>query len=161
MLVGLLTQESTTFEGKYYQLKDARNEPKGPQQPHPPICIGGGGEKRTLRTAARYAQHWNFGGGHARRVRAQARHPATPHCADIGRDPEEITLSSHVPLGENGEIGPAIETTAALEEVGLDLAIFYLRPPLSPAYSARWPRRPPRWPEPRPSSVIQRSSSGF
>ncbi|MBO0881523.1 MAG: LLM class F420-dependent oxidoreductase, partial [Mycobacterium sp.] len=63
VLVGMLTQEATTFDGAYYQLKDARCEPKGPQQPHPPICIGGSGEKRTLRTTARYAQHWNFVGG--------------------------------------------------------------------------------------------------
>ncbi|MGC7327532.1 LLM class flavin-dependent oxidoreductase, partial [Mycobacteroides abscessus subsp. abscessus] len=38
VLKGLLTQETTTFDGKFYQLKDARNEPKGPQQPHPPFC---------------------------------------------------------------------------------------------------------------------------
>jgi alkanesulfonate monooxygenase SsuD/methylene tetrahydromethanopterin reductase-like flavin-dependent oxidoreductase (luciferase family) len=63
VLVGLLTREMTIFDGTYYQLKDERCEPKGPQQPHPPICIGGSGEKRTLRTTARYAQHWNFGGG--------------------------------------------------------------------------------------------------
>src|ERR1700710_1039281 len=44
VLVGLLTQETTSFDGKYYQLEDARNEPKGPQRPHPPICIGGSGE---------------------------------------------------------------------------------------------------------------------
>jgi F420-dependent oxidoreductase-like protein len=55
VLVGLLTREMTTLDGTYYQLKDARCEPKGPQQPHPPICIGGSGEKRTLRTTARYA----------------------------------------------------------------------------------------------------------
>ena len=48
VLIGLLSQETTTFDGKFYQLKDARNEPKGPQKPHPPICIGGSGEKRTL-----------------------------------------------------------------------------------------------------------------
>lgn len=57
VLIGLLSQESTTFDGEYYQLTDARNEPKGPQHPHPPICIGGSGEKRTLRTVAKYAQH--------------------------------------------------------------------------------------------------------
>ncbi|BCI92565.1 hypothetical protein NIIDMKKI_77710 [Mycobacterium kansasii] len=44
VLTGLLSQETTNFDGKYYQLKDARNEPKGPQRPHPPICIGGSGE---------------------------------------------------------------------------------------------------------------------
>jgi F420-dependent oxidoreductase-like protein len=131
VLVSLLSNESTTFDGTYYQLKDARNEPKGPQQPHPPICIGGGGEKRTLRTAARYAQHWNYGGGSPEEFERK-RDILYAHCADIGRDPKEITLSSHVPLGENAEIGPAIETAAAMKEVGLDLAIFYLRSPLKP-----------------------------
>ena len=63
VLIGLLSQDTTTFDGKYYQLKDARNEPKGPQKPHPPICIGGSGEKRTLPITARYADHWNFVGG--------------------------------------------------------------------------------------------------
>ena len=53
VLVSLLSEETTDFEGKYYHLKGARNEPKGPQRPHPPICIGGGGEKRTLRITAR------------------------------------------------------------------------------------------------------------
>ena len=63
VLIGLLSQDTTDFDGKYYQLKAARNEPKGPQRPHPPICIGGSGEKRTLRITAKYAQHWNFVGG--------------------------------------------------------------------------------------------------
>ena len=73
VLTSLLSKETTNFDGKYYQLKDARNEPKGPQRPHPPICIGGSGEKRTLRITARYAEHWNFVGGTARGVRTQAR----------------------------------------------------------------------------------------
>ena len=63
VLTSLLSEETTDFDGKYYQLKGARNEPKGVQRPHPPICIGGSGEKRTLRITARYAQHWNFVGG--------------------------------------------------------------------------------------------------
>lgn len=58
VLTGLLSpQESTTFKGRYYELIDARCNPKPVQQPHPPICIGGNGERRTLRTAARFAQH--------------------------------------------------------------------------------------------------------
>ena len=60
VLTGLLSpQETTTFKGRYYQLTDARCNPK-PVQPHLPICVGGSGEKRTLRTTARFAQHWNF-----------------------------------------------------------------------------------------------------
>src|ERR1700677_3407860 len=58
VLTSLLSQETTNFDGKFYQLKDAHNEPKGPQRPHPPLCIGRSGEKRTLRITARYAQHW-------------------------------------------------------------------------------------------------------
>lgn len=72
MLVGLLSEETTNFDGRYYQLKDARNEPKGPQRPHPPIAIGGSGEKRTLPITARYAQHWNFAGVRRRSSRASA-----------------------------------------------------------------------------------------
>ncbi len=63
VLVGLLSQRTTDFDGAYYRLADARCEPKGRQAPHPPIVVGGNGEGRTLRTAARFAQHWNFLGG--------------------------------------------------------------------------------------------------
>src|SRR6202034_1243692 len=95
VLVGLLSQETTTFKGEYFQLTDARNEPKGTQRPHPPICIGGSGEKRTLRTAARFAQHWNFVGGTPNEFSLK-RDVLHQHCEDVGRDPEEILLSSHV-----------------------------------------------------------------
>lgn len=132
VLISLLTQETTTFNGQYYQLTEARNEPKGVQRPHPPICIGGSGEKRTLLTTAKYAQHWNFAGG-AGEDFAHKRDVLFAHCADIGRDPKEITLSSHIRLGENNEFEPAVESIAALGAEGLDLAIVYLRPPLSPA----------------------------
>lgn len=56
----LLTQEVSDFEGEHYRLRGARCEPKPVQSPRPPLVIGGGGEKRTLRTAARWADHWNF-----------------------------------------------------------------------------------------------------
>ena len=52
VITSLLRDTSTDFAGRYYTLTDARCEPKGPQRPHPPICIGGGGEKRTLPIAA-------------------------------------------------------------------------------------------------------------
>ena len=58
----LLTNETTDFSGSYYTLTGARNEPKPIQRPHPPIVIGGTGPKRTLRAAARWAQHWNHPG---------------------------------------------------------------------------------------------------
>ncbi len=122
VLVSLLSQERTSFSGRYFVLSDARCEPKGPQRPHVPICVGGSGERRTLRTAARFAQHWNFVGGtvedFARKVQILHR-----HCADVGRDPAEIMISSHVRPGPDGDPGPAVETAARMAEHGLDLAI--------------------------------------
>jgi F420-dependent oxidoreductase-like protein len=126
VLVGLLSNDTTTFKGEYYQLTDARNEPKGPQKPHPPICIGGSGERRTLRTAARFAQHWNFVGGPPEEF-ARKRDVLHAHCRDIGRDPSDILLSSHVHFEGDGAATAA--SAAALGEVGAQLAIVYIRPP--------------------------------
>ncbi len=126
VLTGLLSQPTTTFKGSYYQLTDARCEPKPVQQPHPPICIGGSGRLRTLRTAARYAQHWNFVGGTPDQFRA-ARDVLHQHCADIGRDPAEILLSSHVLF--TGDPAETAASAAALGDAGVQLGIIQLRPP--------------------------------
>ena len=132
VLIGLLSADTTTFAGTYYQLTDARNEPKGPQHPHPPICIGGNGEKRTLKIAAKYAQHWNFVGGTPAEF-ARKRDVLAAHCADIGRDPQQITLSAHLRLQPELDYGQLIEDAAALGAEGLDLAIVYLPAPHDPA----------------------------
>lgn len=131
VIISLLTQETTTFDGRFYQLTDARCEPKPVQRPHPPICIGGGGEKRTLRTTARFAQHWNFVGGTPDEF-AHKRDVLHQHCADVGRDPAEITLSSHVRVDDQS-VGKVAETAAALGDKGVDLAIVILPTPLDPA----------------------------
>jgi len=132
VIVGLLSEPSFSFDGRYYQLTDALNEPKGPQCPHPPICVGGGGEKRTLRTAARFAQHWNSTRGTPEEF-AHKREVLHAHCADIGRDPNEITLSSHVAFDPAAGPSATADQAAALAAAGADLAIVYLRPPLTPA----------------------------
>jgi F420-dependent oxidoreductase-like protein len=126
VITGLLTREVTTFNGRYYQLTEARCEPKPVQQPKLPICIGGSGEKRTLRTAARFAQHWNFVGGTVEQF-TRAKDVLHQHCADIGRDPAEILLSSHVAY--TGDAAEAAATAAALGDAGVELAIVHMRPP--------------------------------
>jgi F420-dependent oxidoreductase-like protein len=131
VIVSLLSNETTDFSGTHYRLTGARNEPKGPQRPHPPICIGGSGEKRTLRTVARFAQHWNFLGGSAEEF-ARKRDVLHAHCADVGRDPAKILLSSHVQFDPDN-VDATVDTIGSLADQGLDLAILYLRPPLSPA----------------------------
>jgi F420-dependent oxidoreductase-like protein len=131
VLTGLLSpQETTTFKGSYYELTDARCNPKPVQQPHPPICIGGSGEKRTLRAAARFAQHWNFGGGTPGQF-SRARDVLHQHCADAGRDPAEILLSSQVRF--TGDPAETAAAAAALGAAGAGLAIVYLRSPHTPA----------------------------
>jgi F420-dependent oxidoreductase-like protein len=126
VIVGLLSQETTTFSGAYYRVTNARCNPKPVQQPHPPICIGGSGERRTLRTTARFAQHWNFVGGTVEEFRGKL-DVLHQHCASIGRDPAEITVSSHVRFG--GDAKEAAATAAEMGEAGLDLAIVTLSPP--------------------------------
>jgi alkanesulfonate monooxygenase SsuD/methylene tetrahydromethanopterin reductase-like flavin-dependent oxidoreductase (luciferase family) len=104
----------------------ARCNPKPVQQPHPPICIGGSGEKRTLRTAARFAQHWNFSGGPAADF-SRAREVLHRHCAAIGRDPADILLSSEVQY--TADLAEPAATAAAFGDAGAELVIVYLSPP--------------------------------
>jgi len=85
----MLRERSTTFEGKYYKLKDALNEPR-PVQAQLPILIGGGGEQRTLRTTALYADKWH-GFGSPTDI-AHKRSVLQTHCAKVGRDPKEIKI---------------------------------------------------------------------
>ena len=131
VLTGLLSpQQTVTFQGRYYGLNGARCNPGPVQRPHPPICIGGSGEKRTLRSAARFAQHWNFGGGTPAEF-SRARDVLHQHCADIGRDPAEILLSAQVPFA--GDTAETAAAAAALGAAGAGLAVICLRPPYTPS----------------------------
>ncbi len=132
VIVSLLTNETTDFSGRYYELAGARCEPKPVQQPHPSICIGGKGEQRTLKTAAKWAQHWNYPGGPVEEFVAK-REVLHRHCADIGRDPSEIMTSTHLRLGTDGDPAPVVEAAKAFDDAGLDLGIIYLPVPHTPS----------------------------
>jgi F420-dependent oxidoreductase-like protein len=88
----LWTQTTSTFEGKYYQLRDARCEPKPVQKPYPPFVIGGGGERKTLNVEARYADVWNFAGGPVEDFQHKME-VLDGHCAQVGRNPADIRRS--------------------------------------------------------------------
>lgn len=91
VLKGLFEQERADFEGEHYRLAAAPLEPKPAQRPLP-LLIGGGGEKVTLRIAARYADEWNYWGDpDAIRHKIEVLHA---HCRDVGRDPQEIRCSA-------------------------------------------------------------------
>src|SRR6266700_5909876 len=62
IILAMWTQEETHFEGNYYQVRGAINQPKGVQKPHIPLLIGGDGEKVTLKLVAQYADAGNVGG---------------------------------------------------------------------------------------------------
>ena len=91
ILRSLWTRETTTFEGKHFQLKDARLEPK-PVQERLPLVIGGSGERRTLRIVAEHADIWNGFYGDLDEYRHKLDVLAR-HCADVGRDPADVRKS--------------------------------------------------------------------
>ncbi len=91
VIKGLFTNERTTFDGKYYQLADAPLAPKPVSQPLP-LLIGGGGEKKTLRIAARWADEWNVWGDVATLRRKMG--ILDGYCRELGRDPAQIRRSA-------------------------------------------------------------------
>ena len=88
----LLDGEELTFKGEHYTIDGALCRPLGPQEPRPPIWIGGKGD-RTLATAARHADGWNFswvGSFETYRERSQA---ASDACTHVDRDPVTLRRS--------------------------------------------------------------------
>ena len=86
------TQEEATFEGKYYQVRGAINQPKGVQQPHIPLLIGGSGEKVTLKLVAQYGDACNVGDDPATMKQKFA--VLKEHCETVGRDYASIHRTS-------------------------------------------------------------------
>ncbi len=84
------------FKGRYYTLKQAPFAPKGVQHPHPPILVGGKGEKRTLRTLALYGDIMNVIAGPEEFKRLVG--VLERHCEAVGRDPATIRKTVHVPI---------------------------------------------------------------
>jgi F420-dependent oxidoreductase-like protein len=112
------------FEGKHYHLARTLNSPQPLTRPRPPLLIGGGGEKKTLRLVAQYADSCNIAfynpdeAAHKLDVLRQ-------HCADVGRDYDEIekTAQTRFDLGENGEhIQRTIEQLHHASELGFTVA---------------------------------------
>lgn len=103
VILAMWTQDEAVYNGKYYHLQGAINQPKGVQKPHIPLLIGGGGEKVTLKLVAQYGDACNVGGDfdtikHKFAVLKQ-------HCEDVGRDYESIhrTSSTSCVMGANEE----------------------------------------------------------
>ena len=94
IVLAMMTERPVNFDGKYFQLHDAVNDPPPVQRPHPPLMIGGGGEQKTLRLVAKYADYCNI----FRATPDELRHKfevLREHCRDLGRDYDAITRTSH------------------------------------------------------------------
>jgi F420-dependent oxidoreductase-like protein len=94
ILKAMFTENRASFKGRYYTIADAPNNPKPIQKPHPPIMIGGAGEKVMLRLVAKYADRWNMPAGY--RDFKKTLGVLHEHCRAVGRDPKEITVSEQV-----------------------------------------------------------------
>src|SRR5919204_310303 len=120
-LKALWTQERATFKGRFYQLADAPASPKPVQKPYPELLIGGGGEKVTLKIAAKHADHWNTWGGP--RILGAKNAILDQHCAAVGRDPRRILRSAVMPLAISDDKADVEKVRqAAMKRMGFDEA---------------------------------------
>jgi len=94
VLKAMWTQDRARFEGRYYRLRGAISEPKPLQRPHPPLWIGGGGEKVTLKLVAQHGDACNVNGDPA--VMRHKLEVLRRHCDAVGRDYDSIVKSTNV-----------------------------------------------------------------
>jgi F420-dependent oxidoreductase-like protein len=110
----MFTERAPTFEGRHYRIRSVLNNPK-PVRGRIPVLIGGSGEKRTLRLVAQYGDACNVFGDPA-----TVRHKLDVlegHCADVGRDPAEITKTVLVTVRDPTA---AADLVAAYTAVGVN-----------------------------------------
>ena len=129
VVTGLLTEPTFDFEGEHYRLVDARCEPKGVQQPHPPLVVGGRGERRTMSLAARYASQWNYPSGPVEEFRARAE-TLRARCEEYGRDPDSIEISGQV--GTDEGVAQTAHAAAEYAAAGAQHVLLNLDPPYDP-----------------------------
>ena len=112
VIKAMWTQDEATFDGRFYRIRGAVNEPKPVQKPHPPIWIGGGGEKVTLKLVAQYGDACNFNADVA-----TVRHKlevVRQHCEAVGRDYDSVlkTIEFYTILGDKREIDRVVADQA-------------------------------------------------
>jgi len=102
IVLQMWSESEDPYQGQHYQLGRTLNSPQALTRPHPPILIGGGGEKKTLRLVAQYAQKCNlFGSPELEHKLAVLR----THCDEVGRNFDDIekTVGAQLDPGPNGE----------------------------------------------------------
>jgi len=113
------SEDDGPYKGKHYQLDRTLNSPQTLTRPHPPILIGGGGEKKTLRLVAQYADACNLFNSPELEHKLDV---LRGHCEDLGRDYDEIekTVMFALDPGPNGDkIDAMLETLQGLAKLGI------------------------------------------
>jgi F420-dependent oxidoreductase-like protein len=131
----LFTEPTVTFEGKYYQLTDARCEPKPVQKPYPPFVIGGSGEQLTLRIVAQYADIWNYTGGSVEEFQHKVA-VLRQHCDEVGRDFNDIQLSYQHRLAED-DYAASVPVVEEFLKAGATHFVLAIPPPHGPGMAER------------------------
>ncbi|MEU9844205.1 LLM class F420-dependent oxidoreductase [Actinomadura sp. NPDC048032] len=113
--------DESPFEGEHYRLERPLNSPPALRRPHPPILVGGGGEKKTLRFVAKYADACNLFDGDELPRKLEV---LKEHCEREGRDYAEIEKTSLTFFTGTPSVGAAVDTVGRLAERGVDQVIF-------------------------------------
>lgn len=127
----LWTEESVTFEGKFYTLRDALCKPKPVQRPHPPIVVGGS-QPKMLRVIARHADEWNMPSHGAPELWGEVNTRLDEACAEVGRDPAEIRRSVQIFLYPNQpeQVAGQLDLLPQFAELGCEHAVLsFYQPP--------------------------------
>ena len=139
MFKRLLTEDKSTFSGKYYQLKDAPFAPKAVQKPHPPILIGGTGQQVILPLAARHANIWHFYGGSGAESIRQSCTAFDAVCRKVGREPTEVVKATSLyPSQLAGTSKEVVARLRALVDAGLRHLIIELSQPYDRQFLRRF-----------------------
>ena len=129
VILKLWTEPRASFEGQYYRLNNAINEPKGLQQPHVPLWIGGAGEQVTLKLVARYADACNLTDSTDPEFYRHKFDVLRKHCQEVGRDYNRIlktasfTVFAASTVTEREKITGSARGGRSLEELGKGSAV--------------------------------------
>jgi F420-dependent oxidoreductase-like protein len=119
--------QRTPYNGAHYQLAETLNSPQPLTRPHPPILIGGSGEKKTLRLVAQYADACNLFAGAGMEVVSHKLDVLKKHCERLGRDYatiEKTTLGTVWLAPGHMSAGDVIAQCRLLHDIGIEQAIF-------------------------------------
>ena len=127
----LWTQDTTTLDGRFFSLDEARCVPKPVQQPHPPIVVGGT-QPKMLRVIARHANEWNTPGLAGPEEWSRVNKQLDEACAEVGRDPGEVRRSVQLFLhpAQEGQVDALLSQLPVYEQAGCaHVVLSFYQPP--------------------------------